>query len=128
MTDQYEIITLEDVDQEEFPESGIPHRQLTDPLGCTDMRVNAMRLRPGQSTSPHSHERQEEVYVALDGGHVQIDGDTHEVAPGGVVRVGPEPLRCVRNESEDETQTWIMFGAPPHGTVEDFGEYAMPEE
>ena len=127
MTDHYEIIALEDVDQEEFPESGIPHRKLTDSLGCTDMRVNAVSLRPGQATAPHSHERQEEVYVALDGGHVRIDGETHEVASGGVVRVGPNPVRSVRNETETETQTWLMFGAPPHGTVEDFGEYTMPD-
>jgi len=66
------------------------------------------------------------MYVALDGGSVEIDGTVHEVARGGVVRVGPDPVRRVRNDG-DEPQTWLMFGAPPVGTLDDFGEYTVPE-
>jgi quercetin dioxygenase-like cupin family protein len=128
MTDgsEFEVVDLEEVEREPFPESGLPHRKLTRALGCTEMRVNAVTLRPGESTAPHVHERQEEVYVALDGGHVEVDGAVREVPPGGVVRVGPGAVRSVRNESEDE-RTWLAFGAPPAGTVEDFGEYRMPD-
>jgi uncharacterized cupin superfamily protein len=57
----FEIVDLDDVAEEPFPESGLLHRKLTDPLGCTEMRVNAVTLHPGQATAPHSHERQEEV-------------------------------------------------------------------
>jgi quercetin dioxygenase-like cupin family protein len=89
------------------------------------MRVTAVTLDPGDATAPHTHERQEEVYVALDGGQVVVDGTSHAVPPGGVVRFGPDALRSVRNETDD-TQTWLMFGAPPHGTAEDFGEYRKP--
>jgi quercetin dioxygenase-like cupin family protein len=128
MTDDFAVVDPGDVAQEPFPESGLRHRKLTEPLGCTELRVNTVTLQPGQATAPHSHERQEEVYVALDGGHVQIGDRVHEVSPGGVVRVGPEPRRSVRNESDDETQTWVMLGAPPVGTVDDFGEYATPDE
>ena len=125
--DDAAVLTLEDVPVDRFPESGIPHRKLTEALGATEMRVTAVTLEPGQATDAHAHERQEEIYVALDGGRVEIDGEEREVAPGGVVRVGPDPARRVVNES-DEERTWLMFGAPPVGTVEDFGEYAMPEE
>lgn len=126
MTSNFSIVTLESIEQEPFPESGNLHRKLTEPLGCTEMRVNTVTLAPGDATAPHSHERQEEIYIALDGGHVQIDGTRHEVSPGGVVRVGPDAVRSVRNETESDDQTWIMCGAPPVGTVEDFGEYTMP--
>jgi quercetin dioxygenase-like cupin family protein len=119
---------LDDVDQERFPESGSLHRKLTEPLGCTEVRVNSVTLAPGQATAPHTHDRQEEVYVALDGGHVQVDGTRKEVPPGGVVRVGPGAVRSVRNDSAGDSQTWLMIGAPPVGTVEDYGEYSMPEE
>lgn len=127
MAEDFAVVDLESVQEEPFPESGLLHRKLTDPLGCAEMRVNAITLQPGEATTPHAHERQEEVYVALDGGCVEIDGVDHEVTPGGVVRIGPEPVRSVRNES-DAAQTWLMFGAPPLGTVDDYGEYTMPED
>ncbi|AXG05396.1 cupin domain-containing protein [Haloplanus rubicundus] len=127
MTDEFGVVRLEAMDEEPLPESGICHRKLTEALGCIEMRVNAVTLDPGEATAPHAHERQEEVYVALDGGHVRIEGTLHEVPAGGVVRVGPDAVRSVRNDG-DEARTWLMFGAPPHGTVDDFGEYRMPEE
>ncbi|PSQ11783.1 hypothetical protein BRC93_04330 [Halobacteriales archaeon QS_5_70_15] len=127
MAEDFAVVDLEDIDQESFPESGLLHRKLTHALGCTELRVNSITLEPGQATAPHAHERQEEVYVALDGGHVQIGESIHDVAPGGVVRIGPDPTRSIRNESTDTLQTWLLFGAPPVGTIEDFGEYTMPD-
>jgi quercetin dioxygenase-like cupin family protein len=126
MSAGFSIVTSGSVEQEQFPESGNLHRKLTESLGCTEMRVNAVTLAPGDATAPHSHERQEEIYVALDGGHVQVEETRHEVPPGGVVRVGPGAVRRVRNDSGGETQTWIMCGAPPFGTVDGFGEYTLP--
>ena len=127
MPEDFAVVDLEDIDRESFPESGLLHRKLTHALGCTELRVNSITLEPGQATTPHAHERQEEVYVALDGGHVQIGESIHDVAPGGVVRIGPDPTRSIRNESTDTPQTWLLFGAPPVGTIEDFGEYTMPD-
>jgi quercetin dioxygenase-like cupin family protein len=127
MAENYAIVDLDGVGQEPFPESGLLHRKLTQQLGCTELRVNAITLEPGQATAPHSHERQEEVYIALDGGHVQIGDLINNIVPGGVVRIGPDPIRSVRNESPDTPQTWLLFGAPPVGTVEDFGEYTIPD-
>lgn len=127
MAENFAIVNLEDVEQEPFPESGLLHRKLTQRLGCTELRVNSITLDPGQATAPHSHERQEEVYVALDGGHVQLGDSTHDVAPGGVVRIGPDSIRSIRNESSNTPQTWLLFGAPAVGTIEDFGEYTMPD-
>jgi quercetin dioxygenase-like cupin family protein len=128
MTDGFAVVDPEDVAAEQFPESGLAHRKLTGPLGCTETRVNAVTLGPGEATAPHSHERQEEVYVALDGGRIRVDDETHDVPPGGVVRIGPDPVRSVRNDTDDASQTWLMVGAPPVGTVEDFGEYVTPSE
>jgi uncharacterized cupin superfamily protein len=121
----FAVVDPEEVATKPFPESGLSHRKLTAALGATELRVNAVTLDPGEATTPHAHERQEEVYVALDGGRVVIDGTAHEVAPGGLVRIGPEPTRSVRNDG-DAPARWIMFGAPPVGTVDDFGEYRIP--
>ncbi|MFD1597621.1 cupin domain-containing protein [Halobellus rarus] len=127
MTTDFNVVDPETVEAERFPESGNLHRKFTEALGCTEMRVNAVTLEPGEATTPHAHERQEEVYVALDGGTVEIDGEIYDVAPGGIVRIGPEPMRSVRNES-DAAQTWVMIGAPPLGTVDDFGEYTVRDD
>ncbi|QCC48359.1 cupin domain-containing protein [Halobellus limi] len=127
METDFSVVDPETIEAERFPESGNRHRKLTDALGCTEMRVNTVTLEPGEATTPHAHERQEEVYVALDGGVVEIAGESYDVAPGGVVRISPEPARSVRNESDDAAQTWVMFGAPPLGTVDDFGEYTVPD-
>lgn len=127
MSQDYAVVAPDDVEREPFPESGIGHRKLTAALGCTETRVNSVTLDPGEATAPHSHERQEEIYVALDGGTVVIEGEARAVPEGGVVRVGPEPARSVRNDG-DTPQRWVMVGAPPHGTVEDYGEYRVPDE
>jgi quercetin dioxygenase-like cupin family protein len=128
MATDFSLVRLEDVEQERFPELGNRHRKLTEPLGCTEMRVNTVTLGPGEATTPHAHERQEELYIALDGGHLDVDEIRHEVPEGGVVRLGPDVVRSVRNESQNEEQTWIMCGAPPVGTIDDFGEYTVPAD
>jgi quercetin dioxygenase-like cupin family protein len=128
MSSDFSVVDPAEIEQEAFPESGNRHRKLTAPLGCTEMRINMVTLNPGEATAPHSHERQEEVYVALDGGRIQVDDRDVEVPAGGIVRVGPQSVRSVHNNSETESQRWLMFGAPPVGSISDFGEYVVPEE
>ena len=127
MAADFAVVQFEEIEQEQFPESGNRHRKLTDPLGCTEMRINTVTLAPGERTAPHAHEQQEEVYIALDGGVVEIEGTRHEVSSGGVVRIGPDTIRSVRNDTDAEEQTWIMCGAPNSGlsTTSDSTECLM---
>ncbi|PSQ12156.1 hypothetical protein BRC98_03580 [Halobacteriales archaeon QS_7_68_65] len=127
MSDDFAIVDYADVEAEPFTESAVEHRKLTDALGATEMRVNAVELAPDEVLDPHAHERQEEIYVAVTAGQVDIEGEIHDVPEGSVVRFGPDPIRGLCNHT-DETHIWVLFGAPPVGTVEDFGEYVMPEE
>jgi quercetin dioxygenase-like cupin family protein len=127
MIEEFSIVHYTDLATEPFTESKIEHWKLTEPLGATEMRVNAVELDPGQALDPHAHERQEEIYVAVTDGQVDVEGEIHEVPEGGVVRIGPDPVRGLCNDT-DETHVWILFGAPPIGTVEDYGEYLMPDE
>jgi mannose-6-phosphate isomerase-like protein (cupin superfamily) len=49
----------------------------------------------------HSEDQQEEVYLALSGSaEIEIDGDTHALDPGTMVRVGPGVKRKIRTTSE----------------------------
>jgi quercetin dioxygenase-like cupin family protein len=127
MSQDFGVVHYADLETEPFTESSIEHWKLTEALGATEMRVNAVELDPGESLTAHAHERQEETYVAVTGGQVEIEGEVYDVPEGGVVRVGPDPVRGLCNDT-DETHVWILFGAPPVGTVEDFGEYVVPDE
>lgn len=128
MGTDFAVVDIGTVETEPFPESGVHHAKLTEPLGAEEMRVNTVTLDPGQIVGYHTHERQEEIYVCVDGpGQVFVDGDLHEVPEGGVVRFGPEVPRQVLNTTDSATHVWVMLGAPPLGTVEDFGEYQVAD-
>lgn len=126
MTDDFAVVGPDDVEPERFDTVDVDHLKYTEALGCTDTRVNVVTLAPGEGVTPHAHERQEELFVPLAGGQIEIEGTVHEVPAGGVARVGPEPVRNVVNRT-DEHHTWVMIGAPQAGTIEDFGEYVLPE-
>jgi hypothetical protein len=44
-------------------------------------------------------------------GQVDIEGEVRDVPEGGVVRVGPDPIRKLCNHTDD-THVWVLFGAP----------------
>ena len=126
MTGSFTIVDPDTVPPESFPESGLSHRKLTERLGCTELRLNMITLSPGEATAPHAHRSQEEVYIALDGGVLELNGEVHAVEPQSTVRIDPAVVRSVRNESSAD-QTWLLIGAPPVGSIDDFGEYIMPD-
>lgn len=128
MAPRYAVVDPSEIPSTPFPESGIHHRKLTEVLGCEHVRITIVTLKPGEATAPHTHERQEEVYITPTGGTVIVDGESVSVPPGGLVRFAPDVIRSVSNDTTGETQEWLMLGAPPYGTVDDFGEYVMPTE
>jgi len=54
------------------------------------------------------------------------EAERYELSPGDLVRIGPDTVRSVHNESEGD-RSWLTCGAPPLGTVDDFGEYRVPD-
>jgi uncharacterized cupin superfamily protein len=127
MAEDFGVVTPGEIEPDEFDTVDVPHLKYTDALGCTDTRVDYIALEPGEKLTPHTHERREEPFVSLTGGEIEIEDTVYAVPEGGVVRVGPEPIRGLLNRSDEETQAWIAIGAPPVGTIEDFGEYVLPE-
>jgi quercetin dioxygenase-like cupin family protein len=126
MDGDFAVVDPETVEEEQFNTCDVAVRKLTDPLGCAEMRVNQVVLEPGEVVTPHAHDGQEEVFVALTGGEIAVADDVHEVPAGGVVRVAPDVVRNLRNDSDGE-QRWLAVGAPPVGTVEGFGAYVLPD-
>jgi quercetin dioxygenase-like cupin family protein len=128
MADCFSIVHPDEVSAEQFDTCETAVRKLTEPLGCDEMRVNQVVVEPGEVTTPHSHDGQEEVFVAMTGGQIAIEDAVHDVPAGGIVRVHPDTVRNLLNRTEDATHVWLAFGAPPVGTVDDFGAYVLADD
>jgi uncharacterized cupin superfamily protein len=87
-------------------------RKVRSALGVTAFGVNAIVLPPAYATRKHSHERQEELYLVLDG-EIEFefgDGETHTLGRGGMARVAPETVRRLRNASPSEEAIYFCVG------------------
>lgn len=127
MTDEFAIVQPGDVPTEQFNTCETAVRKLTEHLGCVELRVNQVVVEPGEVTTPHTHDGQEEVFVAWTDGQISIEDEVYDVPQGGIVRVHPDTVRNLLNRTDDETHVWLAFGAPPVGSVDDFGAYVVDE-
>jgi mannose-6-phosphate isomerase-like protein (cupin superfamily) len=84
-------------------------------LGVTAFGLNLIRLLPRQQGRIHRHERQEEVYVVLEGTlTLEVEGDPHELPRGSAVRVAPGVRRRLSNRGRDVLAVLAIGGAEPH--------------
>ena len=85
-------------------------------LGLSTFGLNLLRLRPGQGSRIHRHERQEEAYVVLEGTlTLELDGgEVHTLTYGDVARVAPAVRRQLSNRGAERLAVLAMGGAEPH--------------
>jgi quercetin dioxygenase-like cupin family protein len=87
-------------------------RKVRSALDVTAFGVNAVVLPAGYATNRHFHERQQELYLVLDG-EIEFefgDGDRQTLGRGGVARVDPGTVRRLRNTSADADATYFCVG------------------
>jgi len=87
-------------------------RKVRAPLGVTAFGVNAVVVPPGYTTGRHYHDRQQELYLVLEG-EIEFefgDGDKQVLGPGGVARVDPGTHRRLRNTSDTEDAMYFCVG------------------
>jgi uncharacterized cupin superfamily protein len=87
-------------------------RKIRKALGVTAFGANAVVLPPGYSTRRHFHDRQEELYLVFRG-EIEFefgDGERQTLGPGGLARVDPATVRCLRNTSQTEEATYFCVG------------------
>lgn len=92
-------------------------QRLRPELGFESFGLNLMHLAPGQRGRIHAHERQEEVYVVLEGTlWIESDGGAQvvELERGGVARVAPEVRRQLVNQGTAPVRFLSIGGAQPH--------------
>lgn len=87
-------------------------RKVRHALEVTEFGVNAIVLPPGYESRRHYHERQQELYVVMQGEiEFDFDGTKHTVGPGGLARVDAPTVRSLRNTSSSEEAIYLCVGA-----------------
>jgi len=84
-------------------------------LGVTSFGMNLMLLEPGQRGRIHRHQRQEEVYLVLDGVlTLVVEGEEHDLGAGQLARVAPEVRRQLVNRGPGRAAVVALGGAATH--------------
>ncbi|HEX9416943.1 MAG TPA: cupin domain-containing protein [Gaiellaceae bacterium] len=103
-------------------------RKVRQALGVTAFGVNAIVFPPGFEGFNHYHERQDELYFVHSGrARVEVDGETRELGPGGLVHVESTTPRRVSNASEDEELVILVVGGAD-GYVGRDGQMVDPKD
>ena len=92
-------------------------------LGLDSFGLNVVELPPGEAIPEH-HELDrdhEEVFYVIDGAPtIMIDGVDHALEAGAFARLGPEPVRTVRNDGDGVARVLIV-SAPTKSGYEPMG-------
>jgi mannose-6-phosphate isomerase-like protein (cupin superfamily) len=84
-------------------------------LGVSTFGMNQMVLHPGERGRIHSHIRQEEVFLVLEGTlTLIIDGDPVDLPKGRLVRVAPQVRRQLVNRGPGRLMLLALGGAVEH--------------
>jgi mannose-6-phosphate isomerase-like protein (cupin superfamily) len=84
-------------------------------LGVTSFGMNQIVLAPRQRGRIHRHERQEEVYLVLEGTlTLLVEGVEETLGPGELVRVAPELRRQLVNRGPERLVTVALGGDGEH--------------
>jgi mannose-6-phosphate isomerase-like protein (cupin superfamily) len=79
-------------------------RFLTGPLEAEQAALTYRRMPPetgGRGSYGHRHKTQEEIYLVVDGTLTfKVGDDVFEAGPGTAVRVAPETVRSVHNDTD----------------------------
>jgi mannose-6-phosphate isomerase-like protein (cupin superfamily) len=86
-------------------------RKVRRELGVTAFGVNAIIYPPGQEGFLHYHDEQDELYFVHRGrASFEVDGDTFELGPGGVVHVESTTPRKINNWTDEDLVLLVVGG------------------
>ena len=90
----------------------IPNADYLERTGGENMGARLWRMPPRSANTLHKHIRAEEFYFVLEGmGRMRVGDETLTVSKYGGVLVGPDQMRQVFNDSDEEV-LWLIIGAP----------------
>jgi len=104
-------VTLAALDRD----SGERFQSLRRALGVSSFGINVIVLQPRQRGRIHAHERQEEVYLVLEGElTLVVDGAEHLLAADELARVGPSTRRQLVNAGSSRVVLVALGGSGEH--------------
>jgi mannose-6-phosphate isomerase-like protein (cupin superfamily) len=84
-------------------------------LGVSSFGINVIVLAPRQRGRVHAHERQEEVYLVLEGAlTLLVEGGEHVLGPDELVRVAPAVRRQLVNRGPGRVVALALGGDGEH--------------
>lgn len=84
-------------------------------LGVTGFGINLITLAPKRRLRVHLHERQEEVYLVLEGELALIvEGEENVLERGTLARVAPKQKRQLTNRSNERVVILALGGSGEH--------------
>jgi mannose-6-phosphate isomerase-like protein (cupin superfamily) len=90
----------------------LPNADYLERTGSENIGARLWRLPPNSASTLHKHLRSEEFYLVLEGtGRMRVSDKTLTVPKYAGVLVGPEQLRQVFNDTDEEV-LWLIAGAP----------------
>ncbi len=108
----YQLITPDDLHWRPSNLMKIPNADFLERTGSENMGARLWRMPPRSANTLHKHIRAEEFYFVLEGtGRLRIGEDSVTVPKHGGVLVGPDQLRQVFNDTDEEV-LWLIIGAP----------------
>jgi mannose-6-phosphate isomerase-like protein (cupin superfamily) len=97
------------------PDSGERFQALRRLLGVSSFGLNQIVLAPGMRGRIHRHERQEEVYLVLEGNlTLLVEGEANELGRGELIRVAPELKRQLVNLGPERVVMLALGGDGEH--------------
>lgn len=108
----YHVIQPDDLHWRPSNLMKIPNADFLERTGSENLAARLWSMPPKSANTLHKHVRQEEFYFVLEGtGRLRVGGETLTIQKHGGVLVGPEQVRQVFNDT-DEDVLWLVVGAP----------------
>ncbi len=90
---------------------GYGFRKIRRALGVEAFGVNAIVMPPGYEGVEHYHELQDELYFVHQGtARVEVEGQVHELGPGGLCHVESTTPRKFSNAGDDDLVMLVVGG------------------
>ncbi len=111
----HRLLRADDAYWRESNQMRVLNTDLAKQLEAGSLAARLWRLRPGQASTKHRHQGEEELYVLLEGrGKIRIEDEAFELGPLDALLIAPATVRQVFNDT-DADALWLVAGAPPEG-------------
>ncbi len=109
----YRVLPAVDAHWRPSNQMGVLNTDLAKQLAARSLGARLWRLSPGQASTRHRHDTQEELYLLLAGtGRARVDGEVLTLGALSALVVDPESVRQLFNDTDGD-QLWLVVGAPP---------------